>query len=103
MPRVSRLLALAMRFEGLVRSGAVGNYAELARLGQVTQARISQIMELTLLAPDLQEAILFLPRTAQGRDPIILRDMLSIAAQRDWQKQRRLWAKLTNSCNKQPS
>ena len=83
VPRVSRLLALAIRFEGLVRSGAVANYAELARLGHVTEARISQIMDLQLLAPDIQEAILFLPRTQHGRDPIILRDLLRITAKRD--------------------
>jgi hypothetical protein len=92
VPRVARLLALAIRFEGLVRSGAIANYAEVARLGQVTEARISQIMDLTLLAPDIQEAILFLPRTEHGRDPIILRDLLPIAAERDWKRQRRLWA-----------
>jgi hypothetical protein len=45
IPRVSRLLALAIRFEGLVRSGAISNYAALARLGQVTEARISQIID----------------------------------------------------------
>jgi hypothetical protein len=95
VPRVARLLALAIRFEGLVRSGAIASYAELARLGQVTEARISQIMDLTLLAPDIQEAVLFLPRTERGRDPIVLRDLLPIAAARDWQKQRRLWRETT--------
>ncbi len=92
VPRVARLLALAIRFEGLVRSGTIANYTELARLGQVTPARISQVMDLQLLAPDIQEAILFLPRTEQGRDPIILRDLLAIAAVRDWKNQRRMWA-----------
>jgi hypothetical protein len=95
VPRVARLLALAIRFEGLVRSGAVASYAELARLGQVTDARISQIMDLTLLAADIQEAILFLPRTELGRDPIVMRDLLRIAAARDWAKQRRMWLQAT--------
>jgi hypothetical protein len=92
--RVARLLALAIRFQELVRSGAVASYAELARLGQVTDARISQIMDLTLLAPEIQEAILFLPRTEHGRDPIVMRDVLRIAAARDWKNQRRIWARL---------
>jgi hypothetical protein len=97
VPRVSRLLALALRFQELVRSGAIANYAELARLGQVTEARISQIMDLTLLAPDIQEAILFLPRKERGRDPIVVRDLLRVAAARDWRIQRRLWAQLRSS------
>ena len=50
VPRVARLLALAHRFEGLLREGVVQGYAELARLGQVTPARISQVMALLSLA-----------------------------------------------------
>jgi hypothetical protein len=82
-------MALALRFDGLVRSGAVRDYAELARLGHVTRARLSQIMNLLYLAPDLQEAILFLPRTERGRDRLVLRDLLPIASVPDWKKQRR--------------
>src|SRR5262249_32149429 len=63
VPRIARLLALAHRFEGLLRDGAVKDYAELARLGHVTRARITQVMNLLLLAPGIQEAILFLPKT----------------------------------------
>ena len=40
LPRITRLMALAIHFDGLIRSGAVANYAELARLGNVTRARI---------------------------------------------------------------
>jgi len=73
VPRVSRWMALALRFERLLNEGHVASYSELARLGHVTNARISQIMNLLHLTPDIQEAILFLPRTQRGRDPIILR------------------------------
>lgn len=93
VPRVARWMALALRFERLLREGHVASYSELARLGHVTHARISQIMNLLYLAPDLQEALLFLPRTLRGRDPIILCDLQPIAAQCDWREQRRLWAK----------
>jgi hypothetical protein len=93
VPRVARLLALTHRLEGLVRSRAVKDYAALARLGQVTRARISQIMSLLHLAPDLQEAVLFLPPTERGRDVVILHDLLPVAAATDWKKQRRMWAK----------
>ena len=94
VPRVSRLMALALRLNELVRSGPIGSYHELASLGQVTRARISQILNLLHLAPDLQEALLFLPPTQRGRDAIILADLMPIAATLDWRKQRRLWRQL---------
>jgi hypothetical protein len=95
VPRVSRLLALAHRLDRLLRAGVVKDYAEAARLGHVTRARISQVMSLLYLAPDIQETILFLPRIERGRDPVILHDLLPIAAAPDWRKQRRLWGFLT--------
>ena len=97
VPRVARLMALALRFEELLRSGQIASSSELASLGQVTRARISQISNLLCLAPDIQEALLFLPPTLRGRDPIILADLMPIAACMDWRKQRRLWRKLLPS------
>jgi hypothetical protein len=92
--RVARLMALALRFEDLVRSGAVANRAELARLGHVTSARISQITNLLHLAPDIQECLLFYLGPARGRDPIHLARLQPIAAVIAWKKQRRLWKDL---------
>src|SRR5207248_7199993 len=94
VPRVARLLALAHRFEGLLCEGVVQGYAELARLGQVTPARVSQVMALLGLAPDIQEAILFLPRTVRGRDPIQMYELLPLTTVLDWKTQRRLWEQL---------
>ncbi|MCA9109912.1 MAG: hypothetical protein KDA52_08205 [Planctomycetaceae bacterium] len=94
LPRVAKLMALAMKFEGLVRDGVVADYAELARLGHVTRARMSQIMSLLHLAPDIQESILFLPRVESGKDPITERNIRPIAAIPDWRKQRRMWIDL---------
>ena len=91
IPRVSRLMALAIRFEQLLRAGQIDSYAELAELGHVTRARLTQIMNLTLLAPDLQEQILFLPRIAQGQRPILIRQLQPIALAPDWRRQRRMW------------
>ena len=62
VPRVSRLMALAIHMDELVRRGEVTDYAELAYLAHVTRARISQIRALLHLAPEIQEAILGLPR-----------------------------------------
>jgi hypothetical protein len=94
VPRLARLMALAIRFEGLVRSGAVKDYAELARLGHVTRARVSRIMSLVNLDPAIQEDILFLPLVQQGHDPLVLREVLPIAMEPDWKCQRRLWTAL---------
>jgi predicted XRE-type DNA-binding protein len=91
VPRVSRLMALAIRFDQLIRAGEVTGQAELATLGHVTRARISQIMSLQCLAPDIQEEVLFLPRTPKGRDPIQLRDLLPIARIVFWRQQRARW------------
>jgi hypothetical protein len=43
---------------------------------------------------DIQEALLFLPLTQRGRDPLLLADLQPIAATLDWRKQRRLWRQL---------
>ena len=94
VPRVARLMALAVHFDGLLRRGDVPDYATLARLGQVTRARISQIMDLVYLAPDIQEEILFLPRTVQGHDPVAERDLRPIVSLLDWEQQRATWRRL---------
>lgn len=94
VPRVARLMALALRFERLLRAGEIADYAELAQLGHVTRARVSQVMSLLQLAPDIQEAILFLPLTERGRDPIRLAQLMPIARTLDWRKQRRTWKEL---------
>src|SRR5437879_1910650 len=66
-PRISRLVALAHKLDGLVRSGAVKDHAELARLGHISPARVSQIMILSQLAPAIQEYLLFL---SAGEGPV---------------------------------
>jgi hypothetical protein len=97
IPRISRLMALAIRFENLLATGAVTDYAELARLGHVTRARVTQIVNLAFLAPDIQEALLFLPPVKKGRDPVKEWQVRPIAAEPDWRRQRRQWQVLANS------
>ncbi len=94
VPRIARLLALAWKCEELVRNGTVADYATAARLGHITRARMSQIMNLIHLAPDIQEEILFLPAVQEGRDPIILQQLQPIAKLTHWNAQRKAWAKL---------
>ena len=100
LPRISRLMALAIRFDQLIRDGEIADYAEIARLGHVTRARVTQIMNLLHLAPDIQEAILDLPRVEHGRDPITERDLRPIAAVIDWRKQQRMWSELCDRANR---
>jgi len=94
VPRVARLMALAIKFDRMVRDGSVADYAEIARLGHVTRARISQIASLLHLAPDIQEALLFLSPITAGRETLVLRDLLPITRVADWGGQRTRWRRL---------
>ena len=84
-------MALAIGYDRLLVEGAVSDQAALARLAHVSRARVSQIMGLLNLTPDLQEQVLFLPRTLKGRDRFRLADLLAIASILDWRTQRRRW------------
>ena len=87
----SRLMALAIRLDQLIRDGIVSDQAELARLGHVSRARLTQIMNLLYLSPDLQEEILFLPTLERGRNPITEKQPGPLAATPSWNKQRQIW------------
>jgi hypothetical protein len=91
LPRLARLMALALRLEKLLATGAVKDFRTLARLGHVSPARISQIVSLLHLAPDIQEALLFRTRPERGRDCLGLRHVLPLTKVLDWHQQRRLW------------
>ncbi|MGB9407795.1 MAG: hypothetical protein WCA89_09670 [Terracidiphilus sp.] len=91
IPRIARLMALAIRLEGLIREQTLPDYASVARRGRVTRARMSQIMKLLNLAPDLQEQILFTPELPHLNE----RNLRPIIRLVDWHEQRRLFLKLT--------
>lgn len=97
LPRITRYMALAIYYEDLILQGHVHDYAEIATLGHVTRARVTQIMNLRLLAPDLQERLLFLIRIVGGRDALCLRSLQPIALESDWRKQRECWNKVMSS------
>ena len=59
VPRVARLMALAIRLEELIASGQVPSYAKLARLAHVSRARISQITNLHIGSHSLMKPIKF--------------------------------------------
>ena len=92
IPRIARLMALAIRLEGLIREQTIPDYAAVARRGRVTRARMTQIMKLLDLAPDLQEQILFLPPLPRLNE----RNLRPIVRRIDWHEQRRLFRELTS-------
>jgi hypothetical protein len=91
IPRISRYMALAIHFEDLIRQGVVTDYADLARLGHVTRARVTQIMNLRLLAPKIQEELLFLEAITNRIDLIQLKQLQTIATDFNWEDQRKHW------------
>jgi hypothetical protein len=103
VPRISVLMALAIRFDGLLRDGTVPNLTELARLAHVTQPRMTQIMNLLHLAPDIQEALLFLPPVRGREESVSERDLRKVASRTRWCQQRghvrRLGVKVTGPIN----
>jgi hypothetical protein len=102
VPKLSRLMALAIRLQGMLERGEVRDMAELARLGHVTRARMTQIMNLLCLAPDLQEQILFWPHVTQGYDPLREWQVRPIAAEPLWSKQRRAWTRVLVGADAEP-
>lgn len=90
IPRITRLMALAIKFQDMVDRGEVRDYADIARLGFVTRARLTQIMNLMLLAPDIQEEIMGLGR-APGETIIPERHIRSVIRFVLWEGQRRAW------------
>ncbi len=84
VPKITLLLVLGHHFERLVREGVVKDYAEIARRTGLTRARVTQIVNLTLLAPGIQEEIF---SATCNKDALVergLRDLVSIT---EWSRQ----------------
>jgi hypothetical protein len=87
-------MALAIKFQEMVDRGEVRDYADLGRLGYVTRARITQIMNLLNLAPDIQEQLLSPDGVVLGlRERLVRR----LCAQVQWTTQRQGWKALLAS------
>ena len=94
IPRVARLMALAIKFQGMLADGSVRNQAELAAVGHVTRARVTQIMNLVHLCPSIQEEVLHFDPVIRGRDPVSEGTLRRVAALVCWEAQRRAWSTL---------
>jgi hypothetical protein len=94
LPRVTQVLALAIQFEDMLTRADAKDYADLARLGGLCRERVSQIMRLIYLAPDIQIELLYLPPSSTGRFPISETSVRKIAGLLSWTDQRERWLEL---------
>lgn len=85
------MLALAHTMNALLRDGTVGDQRELADVMGLTRARVTQLLDLVLLAPDIQEQLL---DGAVGDERVTERALRKVVRARCWEGQRRLWASL---------
>ena len=104
-PRITRLMALAIRLDTLLGEVRGLSYTELAGLAGVSPSRITQILNLLYLAPDLQERLLFLEPNRAGREVIHEAALRRLTQIDDWREQRRhfdaLFAKRTHAQGEQ--
>ena len=94
VPRIAKLVALASRMQSMIDSGEVDSFQQLAELGRISQPRMTQIVSLLNLAPDIQEELLYLPEVIQGKATIHERLLRPLTTQADWKVQRRMWARI---------
>ena len=92
IPRITRLMALAIKLQDMIDRGEIRDYVDIARLGYITRARASQIMNLTLLAPDIQEALLNMTEESEVTE----HDVRTVARHVGWAVQRGLYASLAS-------
>jgi hypothetical protein len=89
--RAAQMLALAYQMDRLIETGLVRDRAEMARVTGFDDSRISQVMNLMWLAPDIQDALL-LAEIGDGRDWVTAKELLPIARCPSWTEQRRRFA-----------
>jgi hypothetical protein len=94
LPKLTQALALAIHFENMVQTGEASNYAEVARMNCMSRERVSQIVRLIYLAPDIQTEALYLPPTTTGRYPISEVAARTVANILCWKEQRAAWKRL---------
>jgi site-specific DNA recombinase len=91
--KVARMLALAHHLDRAIDSGKCPDLATMATRLRMTRPRITQVVSLTFLAPDIQAEVLKL-RAIDGREPVRERALRPIAAIPHWDRQRAAWERL---------
>jgi hypothetical protein len=103
VPHIAKLMALAIRLDHLLESRQIKDQAELARTACITRARVTQILNLTNLAPDIQRAILELPPALDSVPYLREKEVRSIAIEPNWINQRKAWKRLISQRSPTPS
>ena len=91
--RIAQMLALAHRLEAAIERGDYADRADVARQLGFTRARITQLLDLTLLAPDIQEQVLDL-EAIDGREPLTERGLREVVRHEGWAEQRAVWTQI---------
>ncbi len=94
VPRISKLMALAIRYDQMLNEGVVQSQTELAELLHVSQPRMTQIMNLLHLSPEIQEEILMLPLRYSGKDELFERDLRGLVQLTSWDNQQSLFIQI---------
>jgi hypothetical protein len=81
-------MALAIKLEEVMREHPNLSYQELAYVGRVSAPRVTQVLNLLHLAPDLQQRLLWLEPNPKGREQIHERALRRISRLYDWRLQR---------------
>ena len=89
--KVAQQLALAHHLQAAIDRGAIADRADVARKLGLTRARVTQLLDLLLLAPDLQAAVLAL-EAVDGAEPMAERALRAVAHAGTWAEQRAAWA-----------
>ena len=84
-PRVVELLRKAIEWHALLESGEASNQADIARREGITRARVTQVMGMLRLAPQIQQHVLSMRDMA--RRPAITERALRPIAQIDSPKE----------------
>ncbi len=91
--RVAVMLALAHKIQDAIDRGVARDRAEVARRLGLTRARLTQLMDLTLLAPDIQGQLLEV-ESLDGVEPLHERSVRSLLRSPCWGEQRQAWRAL---------
>jgi hypothetical protein len=94
LPRITHTVARALMFEHAIANGEAADFADLARLTATTRERVSQVMKMMRLAPDIQDEILRLPPVRRPQRAITVPEVAAITDQIVWDDQRESWRKL---------
>ena len=99
--QVALMLALAHHLQRAVEGGAVANQAALAKAYGLTRARLTQVLDLLLLAPDLQARVLAL-EAVDGRQPLAERRLRRLVLCESWAEQRTQWSAIVGDSDGGP-